>query len=267
MRIRIAFACLLLLSAAPLRADAAPARYLTLRGSGTASVEVRFTAAVTVHMSDDETARTAPRVTTSGTYAGAWIEPADRSENGTGFYRVPAFDSRDGVPFVMGMDAKPVRLAAGRYRVFLVTDGRSEVRVQVDGLPRDLKLTPRHAELSYARLADVRAKRAEMAGQRTLTFRVNDGSRTMLAAWVDAPGAPSVTSSICLDSRAQVPCPFGGQRSLTGGPGDWLVEWWHFGVGWLPSTAEQDVQFTQAAAGASPPDDLLAFVVTFGGRR
>jgi hypothetical protein len=260
---------LLVIGVAPLRAEAAPgAGVLVVRGSASASVDVTFRNPVVAHMGVFEPVRTAPDVTTRGTYAGVWIERIGEPNDSAGFFTLPATDTPGHERHVMGFDAHGTRFEPGRYRVSLVTDGASEVRVKVDGLPRGLTLTPRRAVASWGRVVDVRTTPADSAGEKTLSFRVRKGSRTMLGAWLDAPDAVSMTSSICLSQPGSaVPCPLNG-RGWSHGAGEgggWAAEWWHFGVGTLPPTGEQEVQYVQSAPGITPPDDLLAFAVTFGG--
>jgi hypothetical protein len=262
---------LLVVGVAPLRADAAPpGGYLVVSGSVSAYVDVTIKHAFVAHMGVFEPKATAPRVTTRGAYAGVWIEPVGRPNDGTGFFTLPATDTPDGERHVMGFDAKPKRFGPGRYRVHLVTDGRSELRIQADGLPYGLTLAPRHRVPSWGRVVDVRTTPADVAGEETLSFRVRKGSRTMLGAWIDAPGSVSMTSTICLTQPGSpVPCPL-SSRGWSNAAGDgrrgWAAEWWHFGVGTLPPTGEQDVDYVQSTPGVTPPDDLLAFAITWGGQ-
>lgn len=260
---------LLVAGLAPLRAEAAaPQGVLVVRGSASASVDITVKSTFVVHMGVFESAFTAPRVTTTGTYAGVWIEPIGEPNDGTGFYTIPATDTPQGKRHVMGFDAYAKRFAPGRYRVYLVTDGRTELRIQADGLARGLTLTPRRPVKSWGRVVDVRTSRAEHVGEKTLSFRTYQGARTTVGAWIDAPDAVSTTSHICLpEPGSPVPCAVAGRAwSQSAGPGDgWAAEWWHFGVGSLPPTGEQEVQYVQTAPGATPPDDMLAFAITFGG--
>jgi len=260
---------LLVLGLAPMAAEAAPPQgMLVVRGSSSASVDVTIKSTFVAHMGVFESTFTAPRVTTRGTYAGVWIEPIGEPHEATGFYTIPATDTPQGKRHVMGFDAYAKRFGPGRYRIHLVTDGASEVRVRVDGLPRGLTLTPRRAVPSWGRVVDVRTTPADHAGEKYLSFRVRQGSRTTVGAWIDAPDALSTTSSICLTHEgSSVPCPVNGRgwSHGTGKGGGWAAEWWHFGAGALPPSGEQEVQYIQSAPGVTAPVEMLAFAITFGG--
>ena len=255
---------LVVLALAPVRAEAATMSTMVLRGSRSASIDVTFRMGITVHMGVFDSPKFRPSVTTKGTYAGAWVEQIGDPNESTGFYVVPKTDGPGG-RHVMGFDPYGHKFEPGRYRITLVTDGPTELRIAVVGLPRTLTLSPTKPVRSWGKLVDIRSATTAMHGQETVTFGVRNGSRTMLMAYLEAPTSPQMTSHICLE-EGTLPCPAGGnQKSFATGDGGWSAEWWHFGVGSLKTTAEQDVLFLQSAPGSEPPKDLLAFVVTFGG--
>jgi hypothetical protein len=133
------------------------AHVLVVRGAKSATVDVTFRTRIRPH-TDDFIAGNQPTGTTKGTYAAVWLQNLDKPMLGAGTAFVPAVAGADGIGWGSA-DREDMSLPAGRYRVRLVTDGTSEVRLPVDGLARDLVLRP-------TRRSTVRSSRSRSARRR-----------------------------------------------------------------------------------------------------
>ena len=148
MRGRITLASTLLLAALPYGAGAAPSDYATieLRGSKSAHVDVRFDEPTKISCCTDSTSSDAPPLTvrTRGTFAGYIVERLSDGKIVAGAVRVPVMDWAP-LDFRWTVLVKGGRasLAPGRYRIHLVTDGRSTVRFRVEGLDEDARYRPK----------------------------------------------------------------------------------------------------------------------------
>lgn len=252
------FATLLLAASLATPAGAAPAtaQEVVLTGSRSAHVEVtmpgRFKPRLGVFGADGVT------VTTRGTYAGVWFEsvttPARLSQ---GAVVVPAIG--DDLPVGWGgSDRDDFSLPAGRYRVHLLTDGASTVRVRVDGLSRGLRLVPRAP-------SDVRAKTVTVDAVRaSIPVLVRPATTTVLIGF--ARNDPSVGNAvnICLDEGRQTPCETGSGYGISAAllmPGQWSkMAAAVFVYPGQASSGEHTASYTMASA--TPTAALLAFALS-----
>jgi hypothetical protein len=238
----------LLFLAGPARA--ADVHYLVLRGSRSASVEVTFAHPFTLML--DSYSAVPPRVTTKGSYAGVWVEQVRDDRINAGTVVVPKMRMIDGdFPVAFGIDG---RLPAGRYRVHLLADGASEVRIAVRGLDRDVVLAPRGRNLVTGRLVDLALVPGAHSGSADIPVALRDTTMTVLMASTDGD-VPAAESAACLTRTPTLPCGAGDS-----GPG---VRASYLGIGGRMSTlsatfayphdrkpGEYDAVYDAAAAGA-----------------
>ncbi|HEX8003023.1 MAG TPA: hypothetical protein VF519_10055 [Mycobacteriales bacterium] len=216
MRRALTAALLLLAALAPVAPSAAAtSAEIVLTGSRAAWAEVsfpgRFKPAIGLFGRDEL------RVTTRGTYAGVYFEsvtkPGRLSQGGVVLTAVDDFPVAWG-----GSDRDDFTLPAGRYRVHLLTDGQSTVRVAVDGLPRGLRLAPRGPSDARAKVADVTAARA------SIPVTVRPATTTVLVGFAHSEPSVATAASVCLDEGRDVPCEAGGGygfKTAMLAPGAW----------------------------------------------
>lgn len=119
----------------PASATAAPRLHtLTVRGVPNAYAEVTFAGRVRF-----ETAtKSRPSYDAKGTYGGAYVEPVRGDGPVAGTVLLRAMPSLSDVPFPLGPQGW---LPPGRYRVHLIGDAPTTVKIRVEGLRRDLTVT------------------------------------------------------------------------------------------------------------------------------
>lgn len=259
--LRLVAACALLLtSAAGLPADAAPAGVLTVRGSTSAYVDVTFPARFRLHTDMFET-KTPPRVSTSGTFAGVWLDRIGGDE-ATGAVEMAGLPAWSGMPIGLGGTGW---LPAGSYRVYLLADGPTTVRINADGL-RDTTLTPeRRADVKGRLVRRTAAGLDAPADRTTVPVNVRGGTLTVLASSQASTGVAG-DQRICLHPPGEPgrPCELGGGSgggfTVFGAPGE-------FGIGsavvFYPGTSkagEHVAEFVDVSAGA--PGGMYAFALT-----
>lgn len=94
---------------------------------------------------------------TTGTYAGFAIERVRDGRMIKLAVHVPPLDLDDGKFPTVIMFGRARQLPEGRYRIHLLTDGRSTVRIEARGLPRDLVLEPRRQTGAFSELVELGA--------------------------------------------------------------------------------------------------------------
>lgn len=120
-------------------ATAAPVlRTVTVRGVPNAYAEVTFTGRVRFETS--ATTKAPPSYDAKGTYAGAYVEPLRGDGPAAGTVLLRGMPGLSDVPFPL---APQGWLPPGRYRVHLLGDAPTTVRIRVEGLRRDLTVTTR----------------------------------------------------------------------------------------------------------------------------
>lgn len=121
----------------PSAAAAAPRlRTLTVRGLPNAYAELTF--ASRVRFETSATSKAPPSYDAKGTYAGAYVEPVRGDGPVAGTVLLRAMPSLSDVPFPLGPQGW---LPPGRYRVHLIGDASTTVKIRVEGLRRDLTVT------------------------------------------------------------------------------------------------------------------------------
>jgi hypothetical protein len=128
--------CGALLGAPLPAASAAPPRALTVRGMTNAYAEVSFAHAVRFETAASAAMR--PRYDAKGTYAGAYIEPVRGDGPVAGTMLLRAMPGLSEVPFPVAREAW---LPPGRYRVHLLGDAATVVKIWAHGLRRDTTVT------------------------------------------------------------------------------------------------------------------------------
>jgi hypothetical protein len=132
---RLAAACALALVAGlATTGTAAPARhFLTVTGTPNSYAEVTFP--VRFRLSTYAIAATPPSITTSGRYGGAYVTPVLGRGPAAGTLLLRDMGGLSKVPFDIGTREW---LPAGRYRVHLLGDGATTVRLAAEGLRRNV---------------------------------------------------------------------------------------------------------------------------------
>ena len=132
---RLAAVLLVSLVGAPvLPAAAAPTlRTLTVRGVLNAYADVTFTGRVRLETS--MATKTPPDYEVAGTYAGAYVEPVRGAGPVAGTILLRGMPGLSDVPFPLGPQGW---LPPGRYRVHLLGDAATTVRIRAEGLRRDV---------------------------------------------------------------------------------------------------------------------------------
>jgi hypothetical protein len=265
---RAAALVLLAATALPLpAASAAPAAHvLVVRGSRSATTDVTFRSRIRAHV-DLYVPGARPTATTTGTYAGVWLESLAGPPLGTGTVFVPA--SWHDQPIGWGAwDREDASLPAGRYRVHLLTDGVSEVRLPVDGLARDMVLRPTGRSVDRGVLVH-----RQVAGQNApadhtvIPVVVHAATWTVLVSSVEGDGPVVGESVICLhDGGAQKPCPAGGGPGVEGSGGGvgshGMSGVARFVAPGEVSPGEHDAEYIEAAATVTTGS--YAFALTIG---
>lgn len=189
-RLAVIVAALLLLGGAPAGAGDRAPRELVLRGDRSASVDVtlrrpvRLTCCRPVEQTVDGQAsfRVAGlSVETEGTYAGFAIERVRDGRMMRGAVRIPSMDLEEGrIPTYVSFGRKP-RLRPGRYRIHLLTDGPSVVRVEGAGLTRSLELAPAGPTKVAAELVTLATTTGLEQAQARVPVEVTKGATVLLA--------------------------------------------------------------------------------------
>ena len=160
-------------------ATAAVSGHLVLLGSRSASVEVRLPARTTLDVANMQ-------IRGHGQFAGFYLEAIDKppaaredlaSHIGALFIR--SLHAPDGTGLTLGFDGqRKNEIAAGRYRIYLLTDASTRVTIPISGA-RTITLRPgRPAETSFVARRDILRSQVEaenlqpihVAGTRSLSL-------------------------------------------------------------------------------------------------
>ena len=257
-------ACATLLLAAtgvPSAAATAPhARALTVRGTGNTYTEITFT--TRVRFSTSMPSKTPPTYSTSGSYAGVFVEPVGRRGSGAGTVLLSGLPGWEDVPFQLA----PERwLAPGRYRIHLLGDGRGTVRIRAEGLRRDVTVSTVHRSPVAGGFLGRDVAGVSLPADRTIVpFDIRPNTLTVVAS-VHRSTAFYGRRDVCVRTGTAplAPCLEGN-----GGNG-WYwgvtpVEWTIGGAavyspGELPS-GPAEVEFVDLTVGV--PDKVYRFVMT-----
>lgn len=231
------------------------AHMLVVRGAKSATVDVTFRTRIRPH-TDVFVPGNQPTATTKGTYAAVWLQSLDKPRLGAGSAVIPAITGTDPVGWGSS-DREDMSLPAGRYRVRLVTDGTSEVRLPVDGLARDLVVRPTGRSTDAGKLVHRRpVPGVDLPADRTvIPVSIRSTSITLLASGTAYDPAVAGHGEICLhDSGPQLPCAVnggsgGGFDTIGAGSGSsWQAAFFYPGD---VTPGEHDAEFTDATVGVA----------------
>lgn len=243
-------------------AVAAPSspRVLTVRGVPNAHAEVSFTGRVRLETS--ATAKARPTYDTEGTYAGAYVEPVGRSGPVAGTLLLRAMPGLSDVPIPLGSRSW---LPPGRYRVHLIGDAPTTVKIRVEGIRRNLTVTTtKPAAVAATWVARGVAGVVTPVDRTIVPFTVRRPTLAVIATSHESTGFYG-RSEVCVRNRTNglAPCLDGnaGRGSYWGG---YPLRWTMGGAavyppGGLP-LGELEAEFLDAAAAV--PGRLTSFVMT-----
>ncbi|HVE64031.1 MAG TPA: hypothetical protein VNB94_09545 [Mycobacteriales bacterium] len=244
---------------------ASPAEVLVLRGVASRSMNLVLRRPTTFEVGGLGPAR-AMSARMGGTFAGFVVHRADGSVAVGGVVAAGFSVDSDQVPMVFGGGFDAVRLPAGRYRVTLLANGPSEVRVPAKGLGRSVTLLPRGR-------ADVRGELVRQTlpmGVPTAVSRipmtVTLGSMVVLASAQSYSAGVVSADDVCL-ARPGSQCATGGVSGGTGvvvagAPGRLAsIQALYFYPGQTPAASYEAV-FVSTGAGAA--ERLVSFALRIG---
>jgi hypothetical protein len=245
--------------------SAAPAQALVLRGSRSASTVVDFVRPVAFDMYDDGGDQYARGVT--ATYAGGYVGIAVRRLDGRLVFArivVRGFESTAySIPIrhlvVLGDLHDDVTVPAGRYRVSLLADGQSELRIRTRGLPATRVLVPSGPERFRGQRLDLRAGGVAPVGVgRVEDVEVRATSIPVLASFEEFLGIGYRRVDYCFTNEAD--CALSQRGGSGGGEGGGSVGGTQTGFGDQPwfRAGRYDVVFRITSAGV--PTTLSGFV-------
>lgn len=188
------------LLAAP--SNAAPLGGLMLRGSKTAYVDVYVYVNTTVTLAD-------VTLKTKGSYVGFFLAPAPANRDTVGALVMPRVGATGGDSTNTIKLGESWDLRAGKYRMFLITDGASEVFVPIEGqgfrgwVPKGkAPLSVTRADFDVAAGTPGATRRHPMTlRQRSLVVAAGQASSSSLTA-VDSFGACITSSTTCSNTYA-----------------------------------------------------------------
>lgn len=198
--------------------SAAPPQALILRGSRSASTVVDFPKPVTFEMYDkNDSYGRGITADLGGSYAGFAVR---RTDGRLVFARlVPrGFETTVHAPYrnvvALGDLRENVVVPAGRYRVSLLTDGQSEIRIRTRGLPGTRVLAPTGPERFRAARLDLRvAEPGPLGYGKVEDVDVRAGSVPVLASFHEFTGEARDRVDYCFTNEPDC------DVSLTGGHG------------------------------------------------
>lgn len=183
------------------------AEQLVLRGSHSASVEVYFGSAIELACCgiDSEVRNRQMRffttgfdVSTDGTYGGFLIERVRDDRIMKAAVRIPEMDlSGAGVPTFVEF-GKAKTLSAGHYRIHLLTDGQSTVRIEMNGLPRSTTYLPSKPSPVSAQLHRMIEQPGPPAAHIRDALRIQPSSTVAIAIHTEADLGQAHVTSQCV---------------------------------------------------------------------
>ncbi len=245
----------------PSPATAAPQlRTLTVRGVPNTYTEVTFPTRVRLETSSAAKAR--PTFDARGTYAGAYVEPVRGDGPVAGAMLLRAMPDLSDVPFPLGPQGW---LPAGRYRVHLLGDAATTVRIRVEGLRRDLTVTTRTRSGVDAEWVDRGVAGVATPVDRTIVpFTAHRRTLTVVAEMHESTGFYG-RRDVCVRERTNglSPC-LDGNAGHGGYWGVYPFRWRLGGAAVYPPGAlpvgALEVEFLDAAVAA--PHGMTTFVMT-----
>lgn len=198
---------------------------------------------------------------TRGSYVGFAIERISDGRIMKIAVRVPQLDLGQGlVPTVISF-SRVTKLAPGRYRIHLLTDGRSTVRVAAPGLPKTTYLNPSQPSNVTAELVELTTPAGLPSLQSRVPIEVAKSSVVLLAVMTEGELTQAHYLSQCVTAPGDV-CKQASQHEPwvtagSGGGGGALMD---AHVGTLPA-GSYDAVFSAASVGASTAS--YGFVLVF----
>jgi hypothetical protein len=243
------------------------AHVLVIRGAKSATVDVTFKARIRPH-SDLFVPGNEATATTKGTYTAVWLQNLSKPELGAGAAFVPAITQDEPIGWASA-DREDMSLPAGRYRVRLVTDGISEIRLPIDGLARDLVLRPTGRSTDAGKLVRRQAVPGVVApvDRTVIPVSIRSTTLTLLASGAETGASVAGHGEICLhDSGPQTPCLAGGGSGgdfdyvgAGGGGTSWQAAFFYPGDA---TPGEHDAEFTDATVGVAQSYYAFALTIT-----
>lgn len=269
--LRIGLAALVMAMIFPAAGSARPAPYeLVLDGSRSASVVISLQRPVKLtccEMRGEERDGTMHfgiegfSAETRGTYAGFAIERLSDGRMMKIAVHVPHLDLGQGlVPTVISF-GRATRLASGRYRIHLLTDGRSTVRVAAPGLPKTMYLNPSQPSKVTSELVELTTPAGVPSLQSRVPIEVAKSSVVLLAVMTEGELTQAHYLSQCVTAPGDV-CKQASQHEPwvtagSGGGGGALMD---AHVGTLPAGSHEAV-FSAVSVGTSVAS--YGFVLVF----
>lgn len=188
-------------------AAARPTGEILLRGDRSASVEIRLERTVRLEccrfVEQTVDGQTSFRisgfdVSTEGTYAGFAIERARDGRIMKGAVRIPPMDLEEGRMPTFVSFGRASRLPAGKYRLHLLADGPSTVRVTAAGLGRTLDLVPSGRSHVSAELTALATTGGPQQAQARVPVEVGKGATVLLASKTEGEYAQAHYLGQCL---------------------------------------------------------------------
>ena len=259
---RLAALLLAALAGAPSApASAAPAlRTLTVHGVENAYTEVTF--ATRVRLETFARSATPPVYDTTGTYAAVYVEPVRGTGPVSGTILLRGMPGLSDVPFRLGPQGW---LPPGRYRVHLLGDAQTTVRVRAAGLTRDMTVTTtRPSEVDATWVARGVAGVPTPVDRTIVPFTVRPRTLTVISSTHESTGFYG-RRDVCVRGRSdgRSPC-LEGNAGRGWYWGVYLISWTMGGAAvYHPgelAPGDFEVEFLDAAI--AKPDGLPAFVMT-----
>lgn len=270
MKVLLAAVVLVASAMVPARAQTRAPGEIVLTGDSSVSAEMRLEHPVRLRccvlFGDDSGGRMVFRiigmeVETSGTFAGFAIERVRDGRIMKGAVRVPAMDLDDGTVPAHASFGRARRLPPGDYRIHLLTDGPSTVRIEAEGAPDDLRLTrPRPSSVS-ASLVTLATESGPQKVQDRVPIEVRAGATVVLMSKTEGDYAQAHYFGHCLTAP-------GGQCSSQGDYEYWVSPSSGGGGGVKADPVEgldpgrYDAVFTAGSAGL--PQGSYGFVLVVG---
>ena len=200
-------------------------------------------------------------VETSGTFAGFAIERVRDGRIMKGAVHIPPMDIDDGTVPTHGSFGRAQRLLPGRYRIHLLTDGQSTVRIEARGAPAGLRLMRPAASRVAASLVTLATEAGPQKVQERVPVEVGPSSTVLLVSKTEGDYAQAHYFGHCLAAP-------GGHCSDPSSYEYWLSPGSGAGGGSKSDPFERvepgryDAVFTTGSAGLS--QGAYGFVLVFG---
>lgn len=197
---------------------------------------------------------------TKGTYVGFVIEKVGENRPLTGALRVPQFDLQGWYPTLLPLGIERT-LPPGTYRIHLITDGPSTVRIPLAGLGRNLILEPGQSSPAKAAIVDIGVGDSG-SGYASVPITVTPRTTVAMASYIRSEVGLAYVMSQCV-GRATDLCQTHndrGQLTFHTGVAEGFIQK-VYRPGKLPVKGPTDISFT--AVSGSPSQALQGLAFTF----